>query len=89
MCYTRHTGYGGYGNWARGGRQILLDQDRVGDEVRTWVRLEDGTVSGDVTLNASFGVQQYAIVLESSGSVVSPGFLSVVSFWVILVGLFM
>lgn len=55
MCYGRHSGYGGYGDWARGGRQILLDQQKLDNDIHTWIRLEDGTISGDVYLNASYG----------------------------------
>lgn len=67
MCYGRHTGYGGYGERARGGRQILLSQDQDEGQgqhglepgIRTWIRLEDGTVSGDVRLNGSYGHDHY------------------------------
>lgn len=55
MCYGRHTGYGGYGNAMRGARQILLNQGSLGDGVHTWVRLEDGTISAPVVLNATDG----------------------------------
>lgn len=62
MCYGRHTGYGGYGNAARGGRQILLNQDSITDEVETWIRLEDGSISAHVTLNSTYGQDQYSPV---------------------------
>ncbi|KAJ6002662.1 hypothetical protein N7451_005209 [Penicillium sp. IBT 35674x] len=62
MCYGRHTGYGGYGNAARGGRQILLNQDSIADEVETWIRLEDGTISAHVTLNSTYGQDKYSPV---------------------------
>lgn len=76
MCYGRHTGYGGYGDATRGGRQILLDQDTMKDEIKTWIRLEDGTISAPVTLNATYGQDKYAKVnhkrsFETSGA---PGF---------------
>ncbi|KAJ5673837.1 hypothetical protein N7462_009276 [Penicillium macrosclerotiorum] len=60
MCYGRHTGYGGYGNAMRGGRQILLKQENLVDDVETWVRLEDGTVSAHVTLNGTYGQDDYS-----------------------------
>ncbi|KAI0098660.1 Metallo-dependent phosphatase-like protein [Nemania sp. FL0031] len=59
VCYGRHTGYGGYGNLARGGRQILLRQETLAKEVVTWVRLEDGFVPENVTLNATYGQDEY------------------------------
>ncbi|KAJ5698122.1 hypothetical protein N7462_000127 [Penicillium macrosclerotiorum] len=64
MCYGRHTGYGGYGDAARGGRQILFNQSTIQNEVRTWVRLEDGTISAPVTLNQTYGQDQYTAVLR-------------------------
>ncbi|KAJ5647184.1 hypothetical protein N7490_003556 [Penicillium lividum] len=74
MCYGRHTGYGGYGNAVRGGRQILLTQETLADEVETWIRLEDGTISAHVTLNGTYGDDQYSPVTRvaartESGSV--------------------
>ena len=59
LCYGRHSGYGGYGDVARGGRQILLKQDSLQDEVATWIRLEDGWVTGNVTLNSTYGQDEY------------------------------
>ena len=55
-CFGRHTGYGGYGHWMRGSRQILLTSD---GEIETWVRLEDGDVSGHVSLNSTYGQDVY------------------------------
>ena len=88
MCYGRHTGYGGYGEWARGGRQILLDERSLGDDIRTWIRMEDGSVSGDVRLNATYGHDQYGLV-ERSMSIVngqngglSPLCLGVIYLWI-------
>ncbi|KAL3430408.1 Metallo-dependent phosphatase-like protein [Aspergillus tetrazonus] len=59
VCYGRHTGYGGYGSLARGARQILLKQSTIKDEVVTWIRLEDGLVPENVTLNATYGQDEY------------------------------
>lgn len=67
LCFGRHTGYGGYGSWTRGSRQILLDQKMLSkSEIETWVRLEDGTVSGRVTLNATYGTDVYPVVMDTS-----------------------
>ncbi|KAJ5482370.1 hypothetical protein N7475_001182 [Penicillium sp. IBT 31633x] len=68
MCYGRHTGYGGYGNWTRGGRQIFLDERSLGNDTRTWIRLEDGSISGDVHLNATYGRDRYGLVEKRSTS---------------------
>lgn len=59
MCYGRHTGYGGYGDALRGGRQILLNQEAMEKEIETWIRLEDNTTWAAVTLNATYGQDQY------------------------------
>jgi len=45
LCYGRHTGYGGYGDWKRGARIIemsLIDQQQWTYD--TWIRYEDGVV---------------------------------------------
>lgn len=59
MCYGRHSGYGGYGTLSRGGRQILLKKDTLKDEVITWIRLENGWVTENVTLNSTYGIDEY------------------------------
>lgn len=41
LCFGRHTGYGGYGSWARGSRFV---QFTIDEPLSTWVTLEDGTV---------------------------------------------
>ncbi|KAJ5105464.1 hypothetical protein NUU61_002811, partial [Penicillium alfredii] len=51
MCYGRHSGYGGYGNAARGARQILLQQGQVTKGLQTWVRLEDDSISSPSNLS--------------------------------------
>ncbi|TKA46788.1 hypothetical protein B0A54_03744 [Friedmanniomyces endolithicus] len=61
LCFGQHSGYGGYGNWVRGSRQVLVDQRKLGGgEVETWIRLESGEVVGRVELNATYGVDLYA-----------------------------
>jgi hypothetical protein len=84
MCYTRHTGYGGYGDWPRGGRQILLDQQTLESDIHTWVRLENGTISGNVHLNASYGHDRYLPVengVPSQSTVVWPQYTLFVFAW--------
>jgi hypothetical protein len=43
ICYGRHTGYGGYGDWARGARVIQLKFDENSlFTISTWLRMENG-----------------------------------------------
>ncbi|KAH8689015.1 Metallo-dependent phosphatase-like protein [Talaromyces proteolyticus] len=65
LCFDRHSGYGGYGTWTRGSRQILLDEKTLGSQTKSWVRLEDSTISGAVTLNATYGQDKYPAVLDT------------------------
>ncbi|KAF9244760.1 hypothetical protein DTO013E5_8872 [Penicillium roqueforti] len=67
MCYGRHTGYGGYGNLARGGRQILLHEDNLANDTETWIRLEDGSAQAHVTLNTTYGQDTYPAVTNGAG----------------------
>ena len=62
MCYGRHTGYGGYGDLTRGGRQILLHESNLAEDTQTWIRLEDGLVQANVTLNTTYGQDPYSVV---------------------------
>ncbi|KAG6354938.1 hypothetical protein INS49_004019 [Diaporthe citri] len=62
LCLSRHTGYGGYGKWTRGSRQILVSLGSLGSSIETWNRLADGRVTGSVTLNATFGTNEYPLV---------------------------
>ncbi|KAF2761960.1 Metallo-dependent phosphatase [Pseudovirgaria hyperparasitica] len=63
LCFGRHTGYGGYGQWTRGSRQIVANLQTIQDlEVETWNRLETQAISGRVTLNSTYGDDQYPAV---------------------------
>ncbi|UNI18057.1 hypothetical protein JDV02_004353 [Purpureocillium takamizusanense] len=60
LCYGQHSGYGGYGDWARGGRQILVSREKLRElSVDTHIRLETGDVVGAVTLNSTFNQDSY------------------------------
>lgn len=69
LCFSRHTGYGGYGDWDRGARIVQLSfEDLNGDgtftdegemSVTTWVRMENGDVITLVTLNETYGTDIY------------------------------
>lgn len=64
LCFGRHSGYGGYGTWTRGSRQVLFDEVDL-QQLRTWIRLEDGEVSGSVVLNGTYGTDQYPPVTDT------------------------
>ncbi|KAK6849316.1 hypothetical protein PG995_013149 [Apiospora arundinis] len=70
VCFGQHTGYGGYGNWERGARQVLVSRDKLRDEkaVDTWIRLESGNVVGRVSLNATYGQDTYPVTPNTKTS---------------------
>ncbi|KAK8488941.1 hypothetical protein V6N13_060939 [Hibiscus sabdariffa] len=49
LCFARHTGYGGYGNWARGSRILQINDDPF--SISSWIRMEDGSVHSEVILS--------------------------------------
>ncbi len=60
LCFGQHSGYGGYGSWIRGGRQISVNVEGLREgEVETWVRLESGKAVGRVRLNGTYGGDVY------------------------------
>jgi hypothetical protein len=60
LCFGQHTGYGGYGSWIRGSRQVLVTESKLKDmEIDTWIRLESGDVVGSVSLNSTYGEDIY------------------------------
>jgi hypothetical protein len=60
LCFGQHSGYGGYGNWIRGSRQVLVTEEMLKrHEVETWIRLEDDEVVGSVSLNATYNEDRY------------------------------
>ncbi|KAI3794483.1 hypothetical protein L1987_37115 [Smallanthus sonchifolius] len=48
LCYARHTGYGGYGTWARGARILEI----IGEpfSFKSWIRMENGTLHNEAPL---------------------------------------
>ncbi|CAN0890514.1 Probable inactive purple acid phosphatase 16 [Linum grandiflorum] len=50
MCYARHTGYGGYGNWDRGARLLEVTDNPF--SLKSWIRMEDGEVHSEVVLSS-------------------------------------
>ena len=60
ICFGQHSGYGGYGNWVRGSRQVLVTQSMLHNfEAETWIRLETGDIVGSVALNATYNSTRY------------------------------
>lgn len=50
LCYARHTGYGGYGNWPRGARILEIVEQPF--SLKSWIRMEDGAVHSHVLLSS-------------------------------------
>ncbi|UNI15536.1 hypothetical protein JDV02_002062 [Purpureocillium takamizusanense] len=60
LCFGQHTGYGGYGDWIRGARELVISQDKLKDRVfESHMRLESGEVVGSITLNATYNHDIY------------------------------
>jgi len=51
LCYGRHSGYGGYGNWERGARVIELTENSSSWTLNTWIRFEDGRLQTEGVLH--------------------------------------
>ncbi|OVA06106.1 Phosphoesterase domain [Macleaya cordata] len=54
LCFARHSGYGGYGNWPRGARMIEITQQPAAAaafSIKTWIRMEDGHKHSDLVLS--------------------------------------
>ncbi|XP_066315830.1 probable inactive purple acid phosphatase 16 isoform X2 [Miscanthus floridulus] len=50
LCFARHTGYGGYGDWPKGARIIQVTEDPF--SAVSWIRMENGSRHSDVTLSS-------------------------------------
>ncbi|TAQ87196.1 hypothetical protein B7494_g4472 [Chlorociboria aeruginascens] len=62
LCFSKHTGYGGYGTWNRGSRNIRISFNEEEEMVvETWVRMENGDVIQKVSLNSTYGVDVYSM----------------------------
>ncbi|KAL9126317.1 MAG: hypothetical protein Q9217_004617 [Psora testacea] len=62
LCFCKHSGFGGYGKWNRGVRQVKLsfeEGDRV--VVDTWVRMVTGKMITAVRLNDTYGEDVYPV----------------------------
>ncbi|KAL6717230.1 Phosphatase dcr2 [Lecanora helva] len=61
LCFCKHSGYGGYGVWNRGVRQVKMSFDQNGImTIDTWVRMQAGTVITAVSLNETYGRDVYS-----------------------------
>ncbi|KAJ6006815.1 hypothetical protein N7451_004759 [Penicillium sp. IBT 35674x] len=69
LCFGQHSGYGGYGSWIRGSRQILVSEEKLKKSViDSWIRLESGDVSGAVSLNSTYGEDTYPATVDLDSS---------------------
>lgn len=60
LCYGQHTGYGGYGDWIRGSREILVSLEKLQNLViDSHIRTELGQVINPISLNATYGQDMY------------------------------
>ncbi|CAD6228269.1 unnamed protein product [Miscanthus lutarioriparius] len=50
LCFARHTGYGGYGDWPKGARIIQVTEDPF--SAVSWIGMENGSRHSDVTLSS-------------------------------------
>lgn len=50
LCFARHTGYGGYGNWPRGARILEITHNPF--SLKSWIRMEDGHTHSEVLLSS-------------------------------------
>ncbi|KAF4457260.1 hypothetical protein F53441_824 [Fusarium austroafricanum] len=65
LCYGQHTGYGGYGDWIRGGRQIIVTQEGLKNfEIDSHIRLESDEIVGSVSLNSTYNKDAYKATPE-------------------------
>ena len=76
LCFGQHSGYGGYGSWIRGARQVLVNETQLQaaaasysrPSVDTWIRLESGDIVGSVSLNATYGTDVYPVTPDDTTS---------------------
>ncbi|KAJ5081131.1 hypothetical protein N7456_013369 [Penicillium angulare] len=65
LCFGQHSGYGGYGSWIRGSRQILVSESKLKEKLLdTWIRLESNETVGAVSLNTTYGEDIYPATLD-------------------------
>ncbi|KAL4076881.1 Metallo-dependent phosphatase-like protein [Scleroderma yunnanense] len=56
FCFSKHSGYGGYGeeDWGRGVRSLIFRSSVPSDGIETYILLEDGTMRARVILNSEY-----------------------------------
>ncbi|KAJ3815094.1 Metallo-dependent phosphatase [Lentinula aff. lateritia] len=56
FCFDKHAGYGGYGDtsWGYGVRNLVFSSTEPKGGVQTWIRLEEGEVRANVTLDEDY-----------------------------------
>ncbi|KMT15094.1 hypothetical protein BVRB_3g062150 [Beta vulgaris subsp. vulgaris] len=50
LCFARHSGYGGYGSWARGARILEITEKPF--SLKSWITMEDGAVHSEICLSS-------------------------------------
>lgn len=65
LCFCKHSGYGGYGSWNRGVRQIEMSfpqsvSEKGEMQLNTWVTMAQGERVTRVSLNETYGQDVYA-----------------------------
>ncbi|KKK20701.1 hypothetical protein P175DRAFT_0469209 [Aspergillus ochraceoroseus IBT 24754] len=67
LCFGQHSGYGGYGSWIRGSRQVIVTESLLKHkELDTWIRLESGDIVGSVALNSTYGEDVYPVTPDTT-----------------------
>ncbi|PHH55679.1 putative inactive purple acid phosphatase 16 [Ceratocystis fimbriata CBS 114723] len=73
LCFAHHTGQGGYGDWTRGARMLRVTVPEMADgsgdgghvkgkvEVESWVRLQSMQAISRVSLNETYGQDEYPL----------------------------
>ncbi|KAF5177681.1 Phosphoesterase [Thalictrum thalictroides] len=50
LCFARHTGYGGYGDWPRGARIIEITHQPF--SIKSWIRMENGRKHSEIVVSS-------------------------------------
>ncbi|EME39448.1 hypothetical protein DOTSEDRAFT_75202 [Dothistroma septosporum NZE10] len=78
ICFGQHSGYGGYGSWTRGARQVVVTEAGLEQgKVDTWIRLETGSVVGRIQLNSTYNHDYYPATPNTKSSCGSCNYSSV------------
>ncbi|GAB2267173.1 Probable inactive purple acid phosphatase 16 [Dionaea muscipula] len=62
LCFARHSGYGGYGNWPRGAR--ILEISHQPFSLKSWIRMEDGSRHSEVVLSSLNNLSSFLLLYQ-------------------------